>query len=72
MFRGNSTRSSSTLAAARVGLSLNEISKAAGWSNVETFTKHYQKTAATKLWTYFTKTATKLNTYLPLAIYVNN
>ena len=40
-FTGHSTRSASTSAAARAGLSLSEINRAAGWSNARTFQKHY-------------------------------
>ena len=41
----NSTRGASTSKAAANGLTLKEINRAAGWSNVsKTFQKHYNKT----------------------------
>lgn len=42
-FKGHSTRSAATSAAAAKGLSLTEVSRAAGWSNASTFRDHYHK-----------------------------
>ena len=42
-FSAHSLRSSSTSCAEAKGLSLKEISKAAGWSNETTFSSHYRK-----------------------------
>ena len=43
LFGAHSTRSASTSAAARCGLAVNVIMKAAGWSAVSTFTRFYKK-----------------------------
>ena len=44
-FTSHSTRGASTSKAAANGLTLKEINRAAGWSNVsKTFQKHYNKT----------------------------
>ena len=42
-FSGNSARPASTSYGARSGLTLKEILKAGGWSNAQTFAKHYHK-----------------------------
>ena len=43
VFSAHSTRSASTSAAARCGLPVDTIMKAAGWSATSTFTKFYKK-----------------------------
>ncbi len=45
-FSAHSTRSASTSLAKAKGLSISEISKAAGWSNDHTFARHYRKPIA--------------------------
>ena len=42
-FSGNSARPASTSYGAQTGLSLVEILKAGGWTNAQTFAKHYHK-----------------------------
>ena len=42
-FSAHSCRGAATSAAAKRGLSLTQIQKAAGWSNAQTFAKFYQR-----------------------------
>ena len=42
-FSSNSTRPASTSYGAQTGLTLAEILKAGGWTNAQTFAKHYHK-----------------------------
>jgi len=44
VFTGHSTRSASTSAALMAKVSVTQIMKQAGWSNAQTFAKHYKKT----------------------------
>ena len=46
-FTAHSTRGASTSAATLKGLSLDEINRAAGWSNSKTFQKHYSMNVRT-------------------------
>ena len=43
VFKPHSSRSASTSAAARAGLSVQDILRTAGWSNAGTFEKFYHK-----------------------------
>jgi len=43
LFRAHSVRGAATSKGAITGLSLSDISKAAGWSGTSTFSKHYRK-----------------------------
>jgi ribosomal protein S5 len=42
-FSGNSARPASTSYGVTAGLTLQEILKAGGWSDAQTFAKHYKK-----------------------------
>ena len=43
VFKPHSTRAVSTATAQRAYVNINEIMKAAGWSNAATFAKYYNK-----------------------------
>ena len=47
-FGTHSTRSAATSKASKLGMSLEEIGKAAGWSNLSTFRRHYKKPITAK------------------------
>ena len=49
LFRAHSTRGAATSASAKLGVSMSDIMKAAGWASDSTFARHYHRPSASSV-----------------------